>query len=661
MRKTLAAMAALVSLAAGLLVAETSRGLEMQLKAAQHKAQVEGDIEGAIEDFRKLAENGDRTIRAKAILGMARCYETLGKAEANKLYERVAREFPDQSDLAAEAIKRLGVMDRSSFDGGLSVRRIWPDAPGLMTGAPARDESYLTFTDADTGDLSVRNLSTGATRRITANKSADDGNAEDSIPSPDGKQIAYAWFQNGHGDLRVIHLDGSGMRVLYSDPAVRYVELYDWSPDEKNILVVLQKENHQRNEMALIGVADRSVRVLKTMGLPHPDRIRFSPDGRSIVFDTPQAKDAKERDIFVMSAAGSGETAVVRHPADDYVLGWADQQRVLFGSDRLGGAMSAWSIRVTDGKPQGTPELIRKDLGPARPMGPSMTKRGALYYSIKTGTQEVYTAELNPATGKVVIQPTPAAQRFVGGNSRPLWSPDGKRLAYLSYRGEDSDAVITILELSSAEERFLSPHLPNMFLNSWLPDGQKLAATSRPTAVERKLHTINANTGVVTALTGQLPGKPDAKWKFRVNQKTLFVRDLQSNEEKMLYSLTGDECFCAIQPSPDGTQIAILTNKKIISIPVPGGDPRTLATINSNDPQELAWTAGGYVLFLKKAKDSNELWRVSSAGGAPQKLDIAMPGLTELSVHPDGHRIAFRAGVPKSDVWVMENFLGKAN
>ncbi|MBZ5636941.1 MAG: hypothetical protein LAO55_27780 [Acidobacteriia bacterium] len=661
MRKTWAAVAALVSLGLGLLVAETSRGLEAQLKVAQHKAQVEGDIKGAIEDYKKLAESGDRAIRAKAILGMAQCYQTLGKAEANKLYERVVREFPDQSDVAAEALKRLAVLDRSSTDVGLSVRRIWPDAPGSMMGAPAPDGSYLTFTDADTGDLSVRDLATGAIRRVTANKSADDGDAEDSIPSPDGKQIAYAWFQNGHGDLRVIHLDGSGMRVLYSDPAVRYVELYDWSPDEKNLLVVLQKENHQKNEMALIGVADRSVRVLKTMGLPHADRIRFSPDGHYIAYDTPQAKDSKEKDIFVMSADGSRETALVRHPADDYLLGWADGHHVLFGSDRLGGAMSAWSIRVVDSKPQGAPELVRKDLGPVKPMGPSMTKTGAFYYSIRTGTQEVYTAELDPETGKVVTQPAPAARRFVGGNSRPLWSPNGRQLAYLSHRGEDSDAVITILDLSSGEERFLSPHLPNLLLNSWLPDGQALAATSRPTAVERKLHTIDANTGAVTARAGPAPAKPDAKWRFRVNQKTLFVRDVQSNEGKTLYSLTGDECFCAIQPSPDSTQIAILTNKKIVSILVPGGEARTLVAINSNDPQELAWTAGGYVLFVKKGKDSNELWRVSSAGGAPQKLDIAMPGLTELSVHPDGRRIAFRAGVPKSDVWVMENFLGKGN
>jgi Tol biopolymer transport system component len=442
------------------------------------------------------------------------------------------------------------------------------------------------------------------------------------------------------------------MRVLYNDPAVRYVELYDWSPDGKNLVVVLQRENHQKNELALIGVADRSVHVLRTMGLPHADAIRFSPDGRYLVYEQPQAKDAKERDIFVMAADGAHETVVVPHAADDYVLGWADGQHVLFGSDRLGGVMSAWSIRVVNGKRQGSPELVNKNLGSARPLGPAMAKRG-FYYSIKTGMQEVYTAEIDPVTGKLMTQPTPAARRFVGGNSRPLWSPDGKRLAYLSQHGQDADTSIAILEVSSAEERFLSPHLPNMQLNFWMPDGQGLAATSRPTAVERKLHIIDATTGAVTARTEGPVTSQDGKWRFRVNQNTLIARN-------PLYSVTGDECFCGLQPSPDSSQIAVMTNKKILSITVAGGEPRTLATISVNDPQEMAW-AGGYVLFLKKTKDANELWRVSSAGGAPQKLEIAMPGLVELSVHPDGRKIAFRAGVPKSEVWLMENFLAKGN
>jgi len=199
-----------------------------------------------------------------------------------------------------------------------------------------------------------------------------------------------------------------------------------------------------------------------------------------------------------------------------------------------------------------------------------------------------------------------------------------------------------------------------MVLNFWMPDRKGLAATSRPTARERSLHIIDVTTGTVTPRTATPVTTPDGKWRFPVNQNTLFARNPQTREEKTLYSVTGDECFCALQPSPDSTQIAVMTNRKILVIPVAGGEARTLATISPSDPKEMAW-ASGYVLFLKKTKEANELWRVSSIGGVPQKLDITMPGLMELSVHPDGRKIAFRAGVAKSDVLVMENFLAKGN
>jgi Tol biopolymer transport system component len=37
------------------------------------------------------------------------------------------------------------------------------------------------------------------------------------------------------------------------------------------------------------------------------------------------------------------------------------------------------------------------------------------------------------------------------------------------------------------------------------------------------------------------------------------------------------------------------------------------------------------------------LWRVSTDGGAPQKLDVNMKGLHHPAVHPDGRRISFNA------------------
>ncbi len=55
-----------------------------------------------------------------------------------------------------------------------------------------------------------------------------------------------------------------------------------------------------------------------------------------------------------------------------------------------------------------------------------------------------------------------------------------------------------------------------------------------------------------------------------------------------------------------------------------------------------------------------ELWRISAEGGEPQKLELAMENLRDLRFHPDGRRIAFSGGKFSGEVWVMENFLPKA-
>jgi dipeptidyl aminopeptidase/acylaminoacyl peptidase len=78
----------------------------------------------------------------------------------------------------------------------------------------------------------------------------------------------------------------------------------------------------------------------------------------------------------------------------------------------------------------------------------------------------------------------------------------------------------------------------------------------------------------------------------------------------------------------------------------------------------LAWTPDGqHLLFVRTTSASVqpfELWRVPLEGGTPHHTGIAMEGLRDVRVHPDGQRIAFRAGHNQGEVWVMESFLPAA-
>jgi len=90
--KRILSIAVAAALGAGLALTQAPRSAEVQLKAAEHKQQVEGDLKGAIEQYRKLAQGRDRAVAAKALVRMGQCYEKLGDAESRKAYERVLRE-----------------------------------------------------------------------------------------------------------------------------------------------------------------------------------------------------------------------------------------------------------------------------------------------------------------------------------------------------------------------------------------------------------------------------------------------------------------------------------------------------------------------------------------------------------------------------------------
>ena len=95
------AIGIVVALGAGVMVqAQAARSAEVQMKAAQQKAEVEGDLKGAIEEYKKIVAGAgsNRALAAEALVRMAGCYQKLGVSEAQTIYQRVLREFGDQKD-----------------------------------------------------------------------------------------------------------------------------------------------------------------------------------------------------------------------------------------------------------------------------------------------------------------------------------------------------------------------------------------------------------------------------------------------------------------------------------------------------------------------------------------------------------------------------------
>ena len=691
-----------VWLVAGLLAVSTAAAqkddqAEVLLQAAHQKQLVEGQLEEAIQLYKRIvqAHAGSRTVAAKALLEMGQCYEKLGNAEARKAYERLLRDYGDQNEPAAAARKRLAALGQPA---GLNTspqmvtRRVWAGpgagADGYVVGSVSPDGRYLSDVDWTTGDLALRDLVTGKTRRLTTEGLFLNGPSFSAI-SPDGKEIAYNWFnKNAPSDLRVMRLDGSTPRVLYANKGV-YPFPTDWSPDGKYILTLLQKEQ-STFQIAVTSVVDGSVRVLKTLARGFSLKVKFSPDGRYIAYDLPQ-QDSDNRDIFLLAADGSREIPLVEHPADDQFLGWTpDGNHILFSSDRSG-SMSAWMIRVADGKAQGSPELVKPDIGYAVPLG--FTRSGAFYYGLEIGNSDVYTAEFDPATGRVVTPAQKASQRFVGSNSSPAWSPDGQFLAYLSGRSPalvgHHPEVITIRSLKTGEERDLSPKLSFIWGPlRWSPDGRSILVPGKDRKIQHDLFLVDAQTADVTPLgiwqDRVIAGPawfPDGKrlLYFSLHReagtviRAVVIRDLATARETELFRAAPGVKIDDIALSSDGQQVALTlqeteTRSSVLKVlPVAGGEGREL--VRANEPElivgdSLSWSSDSrYIVFGKGRSTSQErkaqLLATSSRGGEPQALGLAMDAVRGLSFDPTGHHIAFAAGEgqAKAEVWVMENFL----
>jgi Tol biopolymer transport system component len=651
-----------------------------------------GDYSKAIELFDRVVAEfpKDKPVAAKALLEMGQCYEKLGKSEAQKAYERVIKEFAEQREVVAEARARLAALRKpAAKESGMATRQVWAAPDADIEGAPSPDGRYLSFVDWETGDLAIHDLETGTNRRLT-NKGPwekSDEWAEFSRWSPDGKQIAYDWYDGKCCvDLRVIAREGGEPRTLFHNENGAWMRTYDWSPDGKEILIYREQANGP-GQIMLVSAADGATKVLKTGGWPQ-GTMRFSHDGQYITYDQPQEENAPEHDILLISVDGRDEVPLVKHPAHDLLLGWPpDGKGILFASDRTG-SLDMWFLPVSDGKPQGAPELVKAGVEEILPMG--FTQTGSFYYAQGHTMLDVYVAKMDPRSGRILAPPEKAIKRFEGANSWPAYSRDGKSLAYITTRRRSFQAaafpnILCIRSLETDKDREFTTKFRRLADPSWSPDGQSIYVAAWDYE-GMGIYRVNAQNGEFTLMVRTDPPaslhdheiSPDGNlliYERRDNPKEsprILSRNLTTGEEKQLYAGNPKSGLLNSSLSPDGRRLAFLNmdKEKVLRVmPASGGEPKDLLRFDEDRPYlpSIEWTADGrYILFprLHATKDKQQfaLWRIPAQGGRPEELGLVMAEFEDLSAHPDGQHLAlFSSGFvwKSATIWVMENFLPK--
>jgi Tol biopolymer transport system component len=559
-----------------------------------------------------------------------------------------------------------------------------------------------------TQDLAIRDLSTGTSRLLTS-KAPGEPYQEPGpgAVSPDGTQVAYSWWgENGEDlwDLRIVGIDGSDERVVYSNKEAQLAwAAPDWSQDGAQLLVLLQKRD-LIYQIALISVATGSARILRSLDWRRPGKMALSPDGRFVLYDFPPTPESRHRDIYVLSTDATSNTPLVADAANDIVLGWVDDQHVLFASDRSG-TPGAYLQRVKDGRAEGVPELVKPDLWRIEPGG--ATRNGAYYYTVNTASTDIFTTTLDPATGRVITSPTLIAR----DGTHPAWSRDGRYLAYISTPTPFSPAVVRVRSVDTGETRELYPRLDlteyvlytgNMH---WFPDGSALLVRARDLTNRMGFFRIDSQTGAVSLVwstgdsadmvSGAPVLSPDGKTLFFTRRDVVNSRmqivgvDLEKRTERVVVSTEGAIITNALAVSPDGQHLAFEGFSpedvsqllplyaaggspplaSLYVVPASGGEsvllhrleePHGINTVHG----EVEWSADGRYVFFATIRIAatgtlSQLWRVPAGGGQAERLD-QLGGSSfaafSMRMHPNGRELAFSAASSGGvELWVMEN------
>ena len=669
---------------------QTSPEYKIFFEKAKFIMETKGDLNGAINLFNDIIKKypQQREYAAKSQLYIGLCYEKLGVKEAQKAYQIVVSSYPEQTETVRLANEKLSILLKAEAISGnqdkeLIIRRLKELSGMGILGAVSPDGRYLLYAEDHSLDLTIYEI--GTEKKHLLVKGDVDSDAYDSKWSPDGKLVAYIWYHNNGIDLRIIGSDGTEPRILYSDARVSWLDLNGWSPDGKSILTTSYL-GHKTSQLVLVSVLDGSVRVLKDFADRAPGPARFSPDGRFIAYTMQQSGESEEKDIFVLGLDGEREIPLVQDPANDVVLDWTpDGRGILFRSNRTG-STGAWWIQVVEGKSRGTPELIKPNMDDNfTSMG--FTRNGSYYFGIQKEMKDVYIAELDFVTGRLVSPPSLATKLFAGSNYCPNWSADGKQLLYLSHRGPGTWGARTICVRSteSGKVHELFSRLNKLAWVRWSPDSRSLIAGAANPNGGYGTFKIDTQTGEYKYLLTPHIGWP-AAWShdgksifsYRSDSVTssipIVMVDLETGREKELYNLNfGGSTYYAggLTLSRDGKQLAFAVSEsgsKIIKvIPVMGGEARELLrgdeSLMNISFGTIAWASDGKNLLFVRPVNSGgsetDLWLIPLQGGEPRKMELSAKNMHDLSVHPDGRHIAFTTSQDRFEIWVMENFLPK--
>ena len=249
-----------------------------------------------------------------------------------------------------------------------------------------------------------------------------------------------------------------------------------------------------------------------------------------------------------------------------------------------------------------------------------------------------------------------------GVDYNPALSPNGKKMAYVSGIGRNSEIAVIDLKFGKRQQLTFSHRSRGNLHPTWSPDGRRITFSSDRDG-DYDIYIMDANGNNVTNMTDNSSGDDGSPHWSPVSQKVVFTsnRDGGADEIYLLDAQTGIQrrlttslydAYDAVYPkwSPNGSQIAYLPALRteiqsniqaIWRVKPDGTDLEALVSEGDRNWHPKYSPDGKWIAFESKRDSNTDIYA----------LNLETKELTRLTTHlridadpdwsPDGERIAF--------------------
>ena len=253
----------------------------------------------------------------------------------------------------------------------------------------------------------------------------------------------------------------------------------------------------------------------------------------------------------------------------------------------------------------------------------------------------------------------------------PVWSPDGRRIAYLSRR--DGTKEIYVVSADGSGQRTLTRSATFFATPAWSPDGRKIAFEGVRDGTTG-VYVVNADGGGQRRLarSGHAPAwSPDGRTVAFFSDSKIYLMNADGSEHRPLTRpLTAGKRSLAW--SPDGRKLAFLNDEDCrpqfcFNLYVVGSDGSGLRNLTSKlatgghpgagpPASDPAWSPDGRTLAFVRRNAGHGVYVAKADGSGLRNLTPKPVGAAyaDPAWSPDGRKLAFvsdRDG--NSEVYVM--------